>query len=106
MARMLLALVASRRAQAAFVSAPVEGAAGSEAAAAAGPYYLLQPSSFATVLGEDLDWASQNIPLFESANATLDLVYYFRWRTVCHPDPTPTPRPHPATLSGCGLTPA
>ena len=73
-ARVLLLLAASRRAQAAFVSAPPEeGAAGSEAAAAAGPYYLLQPSSFATVLGEDLDWASQNIPLFESANSTLDL---------------------------------
>ena len=78
MARVLLALVASRHAQAAFVSPPREeegAAAGSEAATAAGPgpYYLLQPSSFATVLGEDLDWASQNIPLFESANSTLDL---------------------------------
>ena len=66
------------------------------------PYHLLQPSSFAEALGSDLAWASENIPLFESANATLDLVYYFRWRTVCHPDPTPTP----PQRWPCGLTPA
>ena len=50
-------------------------------AASGGPYFLLEPSSFAVPLGDDLDWATQNIPLFESSNSTLDLVYYFRWRT-------------------------
>ena len=56
---------------------------------AASPYYLLKPSSFAEVLGEDLPWAQENIPLFESANSTLDLVYYFRWRTYkSHIHPT------------------
>ena len=76
-----------RGAQGKFVSVPSEEA--QEAAAAAGPYYLLKPSSFAEVLGEDLAWAEQNIPLFESANSTLDLVYYFRWRTYkSHIHPT------------------
>ena len=50
-------------------------------ATTASPYHLLQPSSFAGPLGDDLAWASENIPLMESANSTLDLVYYFRWRT-------------------------
>ena len=54
-----------------------------------GPYYLLQPESFAAPLGDDLRWASENIPLFESSNSTLDLVYYFRWRTYkSHIHPT------------------
>ena len=44
-------------------------------------YYKLKPESFAGVLGSDFDWAVRNIPLFESANRTLDNVYYFRWRT-------------------------
>jgi hypothetical protein len=33
------------------------------------------------VLGSDYSWAVRSIPFFESANATLDKVYYFRWRT-------------------------
>ena len=58
-------------------------------APAASPYYLLEPSAFATPLGDDLAWAVENIPLFESANATLDMVYYFRWRTYkSHIHPT------------------
>jgi hypothetical protein len=75
-------LVGSR---AAFV--PLEG--NRPDAGATGPYYLLKPETFATPLGDDLAWASENIPLFESANSTLDLVYYFRWRTYkSHIHPT------------------
>ena len=44
-------------------------------------YYVLDPQSFSKVLGEDYAWATRNIPLFESANKTLDDTYYFRWRT-------------------------
>eukprot|EP01047_Picozoa_sp_COSAG01_P082831 COSAG01_NODE_17082_length_1180_cov_1.356152_1_plen_234_part_01 len=44
-------------------------------------YYKLKPESFAGVLGSDYNWAVSSIPLFESANRTLDNVYYFRWRT-------------------------
>lgn len=72
-------------ARASFVEVPPPTAA----AVDTGPYYLLKPERFATPLGDDLEWARQNIPLFESANATLDLVYYFRWRTYkSHIHPT------------------
>ena len=102
-----LALALLGATDAAFTQLEAPATTGAPAAAASSsPYHLLQPSSFAEALGDDLAWASENIPLFESANATLDLVYYFRWRTVCHPDPTPPTPAHPATLSGCGLTPA
>ena len=55
----------------------------------AAPYFLLEPVSFRKQLGSDFGWATENIPLFESANSTLDLVYYFRWRTYkSHIHPT------------------
>lgn len=47
-----------------------------------GPYYLLNPIDFASRLDADYEWALKNIPLFESANSTLDNVYLFRWRTL------------------------
>ena len=56
---------------------------------ATAPYYLLQPADFRGVLGEDAPWALDNIPLFEAANATLQEVYYFRWRSFkSHIHPT------------------
>ena len=97
-----LALALLGATDAAFTQLEAPATTGAPAAASSSPYHLLQPSSFAEALGDDLAWASENIPLFESANATLDLVYYFRWRTVCHPDPTPTP----PQRWPCGLTPA
>ena len=52
-------------------------------------FYVLDPSWFSGVLGADYSWAVESIPLFESANATLDHVYYFRWRTYkSHIHPT------------------
>jgi hypothetical protein len=84
----LLALLAplGHRADAAFIAAPQAQATASEPTS---PYALLKPESFATPLGADAAWAAQNIPLFESANSTLDLVYYFRWRTYrSHIHPT------------------
>ena len=53
------------------------------------PYYLLDPAAFSAVLGDDQEWALSNIPLFEAANATLQQVYYFRWRSFkSHIHPT------------------
>ena len=53
------------------------------------PYSLLNPSAFTHILGEDFAWAIENIPLWQSSNATLDAVYYFRWRTFkSHIHPT------------------
>ena len=46
----------------------------------ASPYSILDPAYFADLLGEDLSWAKENIPLFQSSNKTLEAVYYFRWR--------------------------
>ena len=41
---------------------------------------------------DDQTWAIENIPLFESSNHTLDLVYYFRWRSYrSHIHPTNNP---------------
>lgn len=85
-----LLLLFQQRGEAVFATAPaVADDEGGTPTAAPGPYFLLQPSSFAEVLGDDLAWATDNIPLFESANSTLDLVYYFRWRTYkSHIHPT------------------
>jgi hypothetical protein len=65
---------------------------------ATAPYFLLSAQDYATPLGDDLAWASQNIPLFESANSTLDLVYYFRWRTY-------KSHIHPTNCSGAAHVP-
>ena len=63
---------------------PYEGAD-----AGGAPYYLLDPAAFSAVLGDDQEWALSNIPLFEAANATLQQVYYFRWRSFkSHIHPT------------------
>ena len=32
--------------------------------------------------GNDAPWYRDNIPLFESADPTLDAVYYYRWQVV------------------------
>ena len=42
---------------------------------------MLNPKSFSGVLGSDYSWAVDSIPLFESADTTLENVYYFRWRS-------------------------
>jgi len=76
MARLLLLLLLLGLADASFHALPLP-----PAAAPASPYYLLKPSAFAAPLGEDAAWAATNIPLFECANSTLELAYYFRWRT-------------------------
>ena len=69
------------------VAAAASAAHGS--AAAVTPYHLLRPLDYRSILGADYSWAVQNIPMFESANRTLDLVYYFRWRTYrSHIHPT------------------
>ena len=48
-----------------------------------------RPRLGVAVLGEDAGWALTNIPLFEAANATLQEVYYFRWRSFkSHIHPT------------------
>lgn len=46
------------------------------------PYTVLDPASFSAVLREDLPWAAENIPLFESSDANLTNTYYFRWRVL------------------------
>jgi hypothetical protein len=66
---------------AAFVPLDLGRESSAAGAVGVGPYYLLRPETFASQLGSDLSWASENIPLFESSNKTLDRVYYFRWRT-------------------------
>eukprot|EP00911_Craspedida_sp_UC1_P002994 UC1_evm4s2186 len=53
----------------------------SAAASKSAPYFILDPTRHARILGEDYDWAVENIPLFEAANGTLEDVYYFRWRS-------------------------
>ena len=86
-----VAAAATGRAQASFEPVARSTAHGDAAAhtAAGGPYYVLKPSDYRSVLGADYDWATANIPLFESANRTLDLVYFFRWRTFhSHIHPT------------------
>ena len=58
-------------------------------AAATPPYYILDPSTFREALGEDYNWAVNNVPLFESSDVTLDLVYIYRWRVLrSHIHPT------------------
>lgn len=50
-------------------------------------YFFMQ-----LLVTDDQTWAIENIPLFESSNHTLDLVYYFRWRSYrSHIHPTNNP---------------
>ena len=46
------------------------------------PLYVLNASAFAAVLGEDLQWATDAYPFFESSDANLTLAYYFRLRVL------------------------
>eukprot|EP00729_Bicosta_minor_P001924 gene1924-58_t len=63
-----------------------------EEAESSSPFYLLNPQDYAPIMGDDQTWAIENIPLFESSNQTLDLVYYFRWRSYrSHIHPTNNP---------------
>ena len=57
-------------------------ASAAAAAAASGPYYVLDPQSFAPLLRADLAWAAASIPLFEASDANLTFAYYFRWRSL------------------------
>ena len=50
--------------------------------AAPQPLYVLNASSFSSVLAEDLPWALANYPFFESSDANLTLAYYFRLRVL------------------------
>ena len=78
----LLITAAASVAQASFEAADDLGAASYG-------HHLLRPLDYRSILGADYSWAARNIPLFESANRTLDLVYYFRWRTYrSHIHPT------------------
>jgi hypothetical protein len=45
------------------------------------PFAVLDPAAFAPLLGADLAWAAASVPLFESSDANLTTVYFFRWRT-------------------------
>ena len=50
--------------------------------AASQPLYVLKASAFAEVLDEDLQWAADHYPFFESSDANLTLAYYFRLRVL------------------------
>lgn len=43
-------------------------------------YSLLNPDDFKAELGEDAEWISNNVPLFECPEPSLQEIYYFRWR--------------------------
>jgi len=45
------------------------------------PFLVLDPQSFAPLLGADLAWAAAAVPLFEASDANLTTAYYFRWRS-------------------------
>lgn len=45
-------------------------------------FFVLDPSTFAPILGEDLAWATATIPFFESSDVNLTNTYFFRWRTL------------------------
>lgn len=44
-------------------------------------FAVLDPATFAPLLGNDYAWALGNIPFFESSDANLTAAYFFRWRT-------------------------
>src|SRR5207302_6577624 len=48
------------------------------AGAAAGA--VLSAKDFAADLGDDLEWAAHNVPLFDCPDADIRETYYFRWR--------------------------
>jgi hypothetical protein len=41
---------------------------------------VLDPERFRAALGEDLEWAAANVPLFECPDAVIQETYFFRWR--------------------------
>ncbi len=43
-------------------------------------YSVLNPDDFAAELGEDAEWITHNVPLFECPESSLQEIYYFRWR--------------------------
>eukprot|EP01052_Picozoa_sp_SAG31_P039132 SAG31_NODE_5362_length_2587_cov_2.129823_1_plen_661_part_10 len=43
-------------------------------------FHVLDPANFSSLLQEDLEWATASIPFFDSSDANLTAVYYFRWR--------------------------
>ena len=44
-------------------------------------FAVLDPATFAPLLGSDAAWAVSNIPFFECSDPDLTSAYYFRWRT-------------------------
>jgi hypothetical protein len=78
-----------------FASASASTAASSSASSAssaASPFYLLDPLSFAPLLGRDFPAAASTLPLFEASSRALTEAYYFRWRVfLSHVHPTGDP---------------
>ena len=51
-------------------------------ASAAAPYAVLDPASFAPLLGDDLAWAASTAPLFEASDAALTRAFALRLRVL------------------------
>ncbi len=43
------------------------------------PFLILQASDFLSDMGENADWISRNVPLFECPDKQIQEIYYFRW---------------------------
>ncbi|HEY0777413.1 MAG TPA: hypothetical protein VGD56_05545 [Gemmatirosa sp.] len=76
----LLAGVGGRPAAAAASAAPASAAPASAAPPAAAPPVLDAHRIARERFGADAPWYEANIPFFESADSTLDRVYYYRWQ--------------------------
>ena len=44
-------------------------------------FSLLDPNTFSSYVGEDLEWAKANIPFFECSDTEFMTAYYYRWQT-------------------------
>lgn len=43
-------------------------------------FIVLNPADFQSFMGEDREWLTNNVPLFECPDPVLQEIYYFRWR--------------------------
>ena len=69
------------------VAAPAAAAAAAPTADAAAasptpPFYVLDPSAFAPLLGADLAWATASIPFFEASDVNLTATFFLRARVL------------------------
>ena len=45
-----------------------------------GPFYLLDPSNFSHLYGNDLPWAIDSVPFFEASDGAFTEAFAFRWK--------------------------